>query len=295
MHWTSFISVLCGCLAVSTSYYQYVSVSFRAGTDCSLKSQWSTKDVISTIEWRYGVDPVVEWNRDNRSAVFRAHLQDRALLDIQTGDLMISSTRAGDSGVYTVFINSGQTRKINVSILSAVPVPTVSWACQPEDEGTIFCVLTCEGDTSGAEPVQYSWTHQPQANISSHGDEDANKTLPKSINVTIVVGSDSDVFVCTVRNTISLQNSQPSTRPSTLRETLHPMKGVVVFTSFIVAVTAAIALHRCWTGVWFFHKESTPWQSDFWRRRIKGGDDSENNHPKELEELKANPDPETQH
>ncbi|XP_059906818.1 uncharacterized protein LOC132456474 isoform X3 [Gadus macrocephalus] len=253
MHWTSFISVLCGCLAVSTSYYQYVSVSFRAGTDCSLKSQWSTKDVISTIEWRYGVDPVVEWNRDNRSAVFRAHLQ------------------------------------------AAVPVPTVSWACQPEDEGTIFCVLTCEGDTSGAEPVQYSWTHQPQANISSHGDEDANKTLPKSINVTMVVGSDSDVFVCTVWNTISLQNSQPSTRPSTLRETLHPMKGVVVFTSFIVAVIAAIALHRCWTGVWFFHKESTPWQSDFWRRRIKGGDDSENNHPKELEELKANPDPETQH
>ena len=70
---------------------------------------------------------------------------------------------------------------------AVVPVPTVSWACQPEEEGWIFCVLTCEGDTSGAEPVQYSWRiNQPQANISGYGDADANETLPKSINVTMV-------------------------------------------------------------------------------------------------------------
>ena len=71
---------------------------------------------------------------------------------------------------------------------AVVPVPVVSWACQPEGEG-IFCVLTCEGDTSGAEPVDYSWAscrdwdcHQ-QPNISNEGDAHAHA---QTINVTMV-------------------------------------------------------------------------------------------------------------
>ncbi|KAJ3584027.1 hypothetical protein NHX12_014524 [Muraenolepis orangiensis] len=280
MPWTAFMAVVCGCWALPSSYSQDV-LRLRVGADCSLKSQRSTDDVIATIEWLYGSEPVVDWRRDSMTADFRGHLQDRALLDVQTGDLLISGTRASDSGVYTALINSVQTREIDVVIISVVPVPTVSWACLPGGEGTVFCVLTCEGDTSGAGPVHYSWSPLQPANLSADGDAHANQTLPKTINITLDAGSDAEAFICTIWNTISLQRSEPSTRPPAPREILHPMKGLIVFVSFIVAVVAAITLHRCWTGDWFFQKESMPWQA---------GNDPENTKPKELEELKANPE-----
>ncbi|KAG7250044.1 hypothetical protein CRUP_001826, partial [Coryphaenoides rupestris] len=85
---------------------------------------------------------------------------------------------------------------------------------------------------------------------------------------------------CTVRNVINEESSPPSSRHSTPtpRETLHPLQGVIVFASFVLAVGVAIVAHRCWT--------------DFWRRkgRSEGGGEPENIQLKDPEQLKANPE-----
>lgn len=43
---------------------------------------------------------------------------------------------------------------MSLILSAAVPVPTVSQSC---DDDTTSCTLTCDGNTTGAEPVTYTW------------------------------------------------------------------------------------------------------------------------------------------
>uniref|UniRef100_A0A8C7FJ89 Ig-like domain-containing protein n=1 Tax=Oncorhynchus kisutch TaxID=8019 RepID=A0A8C7FJ89_ONCKI len=72
-------------------------------------------------------------------------------LDQTTGELRISGLKKTDSGVYSVEFNS---KLLKTYTLSAVPKPTITSSCNPDKTS---CTLTCEGNTTDAEPVTYSW------------------------------------------------------------------------------------------------------------------------------------------
>ncbi|KAG7257311.1 hypothetical protein CRUP_027238, partial [Coryphaenoides rupestris] len=143
------------------------------------------------LEWRHGPDLLASWTSGN-SNFLKKERRDVFIND--QFELCLLHTSVEDSGVYTAFVDSVQTQRIKIFILSPVPVPTVSWDCEDPVAGTpeVLCLVTCEGNTSGAEP----------------------------------------------------ESSPPSSRHSTPtpRETLHPLQGVIVFASFVLAVGVAIAI-----------------------------------------------------
>lgn len=58
----------------------------------------------------------------------------------------------GESGIASHLSSTLPAASLCVSSSAAVPVPNVSYVCDNES-----CVLTCNGDTSVAKPVTYTW------------------------------------------------------------------------------------------------------------------------------------------
>ncbi|XP_067439894.1 uncharacterized protein [Thunnus thynnus] len=81
------------------------------------------------------------------------HFKDRGSLNTSTGALTITGLTPDDSGNYTVEINNKVTSKTQLLVISPVSKPTLSDWCS-----MTYCVLTCNGNSTGAEPVTYWWT-----------------------------------------------------------------------------------------------------------------------------------------
>ncbi|XP_067439522.1 uncharacterized protein [Thunnus thynnus] len=111
----------------------------------------SEEYLITSIVWKHGPDLAMKWNGDETFSSQR--FTDRGRLDISNGALTITGLTPDDSGNYTVEINNKVTSKTQLLVISPVSKPTLSEWCT----GT-YCVFTCNGDTTGAEPVTYWWT-----------------------------------------------------------------------------------------------------------------------------------------
>ncbi|KAG7259993.1 hypothetical protein CRUP_031421 [Coryphaenoides rupestris] len=132
------------------------------------------------VLWKHGADWLL-WLNDGTLTHYGNATKDRILLNKTDGSLSILELTLEDSGWYTVELDDRDVAKFTLRVISPVPVPRVSMACRPEGDTRVFCSLTCEGDTAGAEPVRYLW-HHPHANIS---------TRTKTINTTVVSGVQS--------------------------------------------------------------------------------------------------------
>ncbi|XP_067439569.1 uncharacterized protein [Thunnus thynnus] len=111
----------------------------------------SEEYVITSIVWKHGADLAMEW--DGGETFSYRQFKDRGSLDTSNGALTITGLTPDDSGNYTVEINNKVTSKTELLVISPVSKPTVSDWC-----AMTYCVLTCNGDTTGAEPVTYWWT-----------------------------------------------------------------------------------------------------------------------------------------
>ncbi|XP_067439897.1 carcinoembryonic antigen-related cell adhesion molecule 1-like [Thunnus thynnus] len=124
----------------------------RIGDKAVLTSD-SVVNPITSIEWKHGPDLAMEWYGGETSAY--RHFKDRGMLNISNGALTITGLTPGNSGSYTVEINNKVTSNTQLLVISPVSKPTLSLWCEPE---MTYCVLTCNGNTTGAEPVTYWWT-----------------------------------------------------------------------------------------------------------------------------------------
>ncbi|XP_052355520.1 uncharacterized protein LOC118375939 [Oncorhynchus keta] len=128
----------------------------EVGGDLVLKPEKSTvTDHITSILWKHGKNKVAEWDKDYGGLDIYGAFRNRTTLDQTTGELRISGLMKTDSGVYSVEFNRKLLDKTyTLSVIKAVPKPTITSSCNPDKTS---CTLTCEGDTTDAEPVTYSW------------------------------------------------------------------------------------------------------------------------------------------
>nr|XP_046174556.1 uncharacterized protein LOC124007819 isoform X2 [Oncorhynchus gorbuscha] len=112
-------------------------------------------DPITSIIWKHGKNKVAEWDNDFGGLDIYAAFKGRTTLDQTTGELRISGLMKTDSGVYSVEFNSKLLDiTYKLSVIKAVPKPKITSSCNTSQTS---CTLTCEGDTTDAEPVTYSW------------------------------------------------------------------------------------------------------------------------------------------
>uniref|UniRef100_A0A8C7M3W1 Carcinoembryonic antigen-related cell adhesion molecule 1-like n=1 Tax=Oncorhynchus kisutch TaxID=8019 RepID=A0A8C7M3W1_ONCKI len=111
-------------------------------------------DSITSIIWKHGKNKVAEWDQAFGGLDIYGAFKERTTLDNTTGELRISGLKKTDSGVYSVEFNSKLLKTYTLSVLKAVPKPTITYTC---NSNKTTCILTCESDTTDAEPVTYSW------------------------------------------------------------------------------------------------------------------------------------------
>ncbi|XP_071186080.1 cell adhesion molecule CEACAM5-like isoform X2 [Salvelinus alpinus] len=157
-------------------------------------------DSITSIVWKHGKDKVAEWDKDFGGLDIYEAFKERTTLNQTTGELRISGLMKTDSGVYSVEFNSKLLDKTyKLSVIKAVPKPTITSSCNANKTS---CTLTCEGNTTDAEPVTYSWK------VGERASDVVDKQM-------IVSKSDSGKlangykYTCKLNNTVSEEVSEP--------------------------------------------------------------------------------------
>ncbi|XP_064826613.1 uncharacterized protein LOC135543349 isoform X2 [Oncorhynchus masou masou] len=178
-----------------------VSGDLKVGGEFVLTPDKSTvPDPITSILWKHGKNKVAEWDNDFGGLDIYGLFRGRTTLDQTTGELRLSGLKKTDSGVYSVEFNSkllDQTYAL--SVIKAVPKPTITSSCNPDKTS---CTLTCEGNTTDAEPVIYSWKKGERAW------EVLDKQLSVSKNDT-GKSANGIKYTCKLSNAVSSQVSEP--------------------------------------------------------------------------------------
>uniref|UniRef100_A0AAZ1X6B8 Immunoglobulin domain-containing protein n=1 Tax=Oreochromis aureus TaxID=47969 RepID=A0AAZ1X6B8_OREAU len=130
-----------------------LSDSYEKVGDKVVLSPGSVSDRITSITWKHGPDIAVEWYGGDIVPYW--DFRGRCEVSTSTGALTISNLTVKDSGMYTAEINNRVMSPTKITVISAVPKPTVSKLCNPE---MTICTLTCEASiTDDTKPVTYSW------------------------------------------------------------------------------------------------------------------------------------------
>ncbi|XP_076017987.1 cell adhesion molecule CEACAM2-like isoform X2 [Genypterus blacodes] len=204
---------------ISARYNAGQTLTRKVGTEVTLHPRPPAgSEVIRSGEWAFtGASVsllVVDW--DAAGVTVYERFKDRCELNRTTGVLMIKALTWKDSGVYKAVINDKGADSTHVSVLSPVPKPTVSGSCHLT---LTRCVLTCDGDTTHAEPVTYDWSSGDRASISSL----------KSLTITQEEHGDDGEFSCVVKNDVSEERSERIANPfKTTSQTLTRKVGTEV-------------------------------------------------------------------
>ncbi|XP_045061548.1 uncharacterized protein LOC121558595 isoform X9 [Coregonus clupeaformis] len=147
--------VSCFWLCLARTVVSEDDLYHKVGGEVLLKPDKSTvPGPMPNILWKNGENKVAEWDKDFGLDIYDV-FKERTTLDLTTGELKIIGLTKTDSGVYSVEFNGkllDNTYKL--SVIKAVPKPTITSSC---NSNKTSCTLTCEGDTTDAEPVTYSW------------------------------------------------------------------------------------------------------------------------------------------
>lgn len=248
--------VLCGCLMclLPAGQTHGSEIFKKVGDEVVLRP--SSTDVIKTILWRDGLNIAMDWYGENIESY--RHFKVRGSLDKSTGALTIKDLIQKDSGLYTPEINNKAGKPIDLKVIFPVLKPYISKSC---DEGKKNCTLSCDGNTTGAEPVSYTWKFDSEHKGSS---KELHLTQENSENIKEVT--------CELQNPVSQESSEPIPSPftgSTRSEPESNLKinsGLTVFSCLLAVVILAVIAHKVKSGKWFFQKESMPWEADFWTK-----------------------------
>ncbi|XP_026027990.1 lymphocyte function-associated antigen 3-like [Maylandia zebra] len=253
------LGCLCVLAAVSPSVHADTTVYGKVGGEAVLKPPAnSVSGPITQISWKEGSNKAMEWETGDTNATGYRQFRDRGHLDTSTGVMTISGLLHNDSNSYTPEINNRRLTPVSLVVLSPVPVPSVNKSC---DESK--CELICEGTTARATPVSYTWMSDDTGKHVSSG---------KQYTVHKVNSSISYELSCEIENPISRERSEPITISSDSFSVISPpgggpniYMGLTVLIVLLVVVTLLVVFHKWKTGMWFFEKESMPWEGDFWR------------------------------
>ncbi|KAK2857095.1 hypothetical protein Q5P01_005830 [Channa striata] len=152
-------------------------------------------DPITIITWKHRQNIAMEWF--NGSVESFRQFKERGDINGRTGALTITGLTPGDSGNYTAEINHKETRTTQLQVISRVSKPTVSIQWDPDNS---YWVLTCESNTTNAEPATYSWISQEKSWDSIKELRITNEELENQ-------------FYCELSNPVSTEDSETAQNP----------------------------------------------------------------------------------
>ncbi|XP_017289970.1 uncharacterized protein LOC108246770 [Kryptolebias marmoratus] len=225
----------------------------KLGDDVDLKPAGiSVTSQTKSITWKDGANKAVEW--DGTTVDKYRHFKERADLNLSTGVMTIRRLVQNDSNTYTPDFGEKAGTPIKLIIISSVPVPTINQSPAGENQYK----LTCDGDTTGAVPVEYTWMSDNNVMLNISGKD----------HIITEGSSDTKEFICEMKNPVSKESSQPIQNPLTISPAgnLKISTGVTVFVCLLLPVLLLVIIHRIKAGMWFFEKSSMPWEGDFWKK-----------------------------
>ncbi|XP_077430014.1 uncharacterized protein LOC144056807 [Vanacampus margaritifer] len=244
----SVIPVILAACCTGTTFYRKVGDEVILRPDAGPNT-----GPLTSILWKHGDDIAIQWDADGVEAY--RQFQHRAKLDNVSGELTITGLTKGDSGAYTPEINFVSSTPTHLAVILSVPEPTVLISCDAE---RTTCTLTCSSNTTGAEPVTYTWMLGPSVeNISS-----MERVIQKDT-------SSADEFKCELENPVSKKSSLSTRNPflTSGEGGLKVNTGLTLLICLLTALVVLVLIHKCRTGVWFFQKGSMPWDADFWKKQ----------------------------
>lgn len=157
---------------------------------------------IESIAWRHKGNFVAEWAKDKIPLEIYPAFKGRTTLDIKTGHLKIDRMTAGDTGEFSVEINSNKLdERYIATAIEEVPVPYV-WV-NPNGENWR---LSCEGNVENAGDVTYFWHIGGGDQNWTKGE---NAVLISNNKTTRVI----ETFSCKIKNPVSEKESEPQKNP----------------------------------------------------------------------------------
>ncbi|XP_022604371.1 titin-like [Seriola dumerili] len=199
-----FLLFAVGLFAMLNSAQAQTKASYsEVGGTLSLRLSPPFSGVITSILWKHDGNLVVEWVNDTLD--YHCMFQGQTTLNTTTGCLEIKNMSEDYAGLYTVEINNQvQSQSYNVSVIKEVPRPDVAFkplACSPVLDN---CTLTCDGDTSEAGPVTYSWREGDGEWIPGAKD----KSIKNDVETRKV-----KTFSCQMKNPLGVEESKPHLNP----------------------------------------------------------------------------------
>ncbi|XP_037118320.1 uncharacterized protein LOC119129276 [Syngnathus acus] len=189
---------------------------------------------IQSLEWKRNSNLLAKWDGTEVTAY-----DDRVSLNVSNGVLELVRAVATDAGMFTLSLNNVQQNDVFVvKVIRHVPEPEVQpnpLACSEEFES---CTLHCGGNTSGAEPITYSWKTEPVKKMTGGRNRSINRT------------SDSiRSFVCVMQNPLGQKESQAFANPFYRDQSLHglgPGEIVGVIVAVAVILAAPLLVYLLW-------------------------------------------------
>lgn len=227
----------------------------RTGGEVVLKPPAPPPSAITSILWRHNNNLAVELDKDHTEQF--SHFQGRSYLNKSTGEMTIGNLTEELSGDYEVELNGNRlSGSITLKVISPVPKPHITVSCNEEKTR---CTLTCEGSVTAMDPKPtYIWKF--------------NATERKTDSIfEITPETSADDFICELENPVSRESSQPIDDPFTqVTNTVGPglkiNTGLIVFACLLAIVVGVAVMHRVKSGMWFYQKDSMPWEADFWTK-----------------------------
>ncbi|XP_035533745.1 uncharacterized protein LOC118340009 [Morone saxatilis] len=269
--WPSVISMMtvvsCLCVLLAAVFANFETTVYKKVGDEVVLSPGTTT-VPTSILWKKQPDIAMDW--DGGIVDSYREFKVRGRLNISNGEMTITRLTREDSGYYVPEINSVVSSATLLIIISPVPTPTVIKSCDSESR----CTLTCDGNTRDAGPVTYKWKL-----------DDKLLTGSKEQHIAKEDNSSITEFSCELENPVSRESSQPIPNPfgptieadtpdGIIPGNLKISTGLTVFITMLTAVVLLVVIHRWIGGMWFFQKESMPWEADFWRKQERAPRDA---------------------
>nr|XP_020747990.1 lymphocyte function-associated antigen 3 [Odocoileus virginianus texanus] len=145
------------CLFLKLDFISCLPQDIYGAMDGNVTFYASKFQPFTEITWKKGKNKVIEWVEHSEPEAFQS-FQNRAYLDIVSGNLTITKLTKSDEGEYE--IESPSVKDISMFSLRVIaPLPSPSASCFLTENGNI--TLTCEimelGDYTDADLIQYSW------------------------------------------------------------------------------------------------------------------------------------------
>lgn len=193
---------------------------FKAKGDNVVLDPHHLASSVTSLEWKHGSNIAAEWLGGDPECFLQ--FKGRCTLDKSTGALTITELDGSENGIFSVTINNKQIdTQISLSVIAMVPKPTILPQC---DTDTTFCNLTCDGNTTDAEPVSYTWF---AGGVKRGSDKELKITKE----------TEEESFTCMLHNPVSNHSSDSFSNPI-VKDKRNRMISIII--SSIIIITALI-------------------------------------------------------